>query len=74
MVARLVDRGIGAEFRFPQGHPAEALREALDDTSSDLMILGAKGHGLFDRVFIGSLALHAVVAEPYSVLVLRMPQ
>lgn len=74
MVSRLAAKGVGAEFRFAQGHPAEALREAMDETSSDLMILGARGHGLLERVFIGSLALHAVVAEPYSVLVLRMPQ
>lgn len=74
LVARLVERGIGAEFRFAEGHPADALREAMDESSSDLMILGAKGHGLFDRIFIGSLALHAVVAEPYSVLVLRMSE
>ncbi len=74
MTARLAAKGIGAEFRFAQGHPAEALREAMRETSSDLMILGARGHGLMERVFIGSLALHIVVAEPYSVLVLRMPQ
>ncbi len=73
-VTRLAAKGISANFRFVQGHPAAALRETMTDTDSELMILGARGHGLLDRVFIGSLALHAVVAESYSVLVLRMPQ
>ena len=74
MATRLAAKGIGAEFRFAEGHPADALRKTMDETNSDLLILGARGHGLMERVFIGSLALHTVVAEPYSVLVLRMPR
>lgn len=72
MVARLEKTERTAEFRLVDGFPIEALRKVMEDTGADLLILGAKGHGLVSRVFIGSLALHMVVAEPYSLLVLRM--
>ncbi len=74
MVGRLKARGIEAEFKLVEGHAAETVRDTMSETGSDLLILGAQGHGLIERIFIGSLALHQVVAEPYSVLVLRMPE
>ncbi|RYG24781.1 hypothetical protein EON82_09540 [bacterium] len=74
MVERLQATGRTAEFRLIEGFPAEAIAKAMTDTDADLLILGARGHGLIERVFIGSLALHAVVAEPYSVLVIRIPE
>jgi nucleotide-binding universal stress UspA family protein len=72
MVERLGARGIFSEYRLVEGAPEEALRHAMAESESDLLILGARGHGLFERVMIGSLALHVVVAEAYSTLVLRL--
>ena len=74
MVDRLRVTGRTAEFRLVEGAPFDGLRRVMEDTGAELLILGARGHGLIERVFIGSLALHAVVAGPYSVLVLRMPE
>jgi len=74
MVGRLKARGIEAEFRMVEGHATEIVRNAMNETSADLLILGSQGHGFIERVFIGSFALHQVVAEPYSVLVLRMSE
>lgn len=71
MVTRLASRGIDAEFRMTEGHPVEVVHRTMAETNADLLILGARGHGLIERVLIGSLALHQVVAESYSVLVLR---
>ncbi|RYG43009.1 hypothetical protein EON79_17815 [bacterium] len=73
LVARLAERGIQADFRLVPSAAETALRATMDETGSDLLILGARGHGLLERLLIGSLALHAVVAEPYSVLILRLP-
>ena len=73
MMQMLVAQGIQAEFKFEQCHPIEDFARAMEESRSDLLILGARGHGFLERVFIGSLALHVVVAEPYSVLVLRIP-
>lgn len=74
MVDRLQARGIEADYRLVEGLPEEALRSTMNATGSDLLILGARGHGLVERLLIGSLALHMVVAEPFSVLVLRIPE
>lgn len=68
------ERGCEAEYRLVEGHPVDVIRDAMEQTDSDLLILGARGHGLMKRVLIGSLALHMVVAEPFSVMVLRIPE
>jgi hypothetical protein len=41
------------------------------DTKSDLLVLGAQGHGFLARLRMGSKSFHQVVSERYSVLVLR---
>jgi nucleotide-binding universal stress UspA family protein len=46
---------------------------AMKDTGADLLILGAQGHGFLERLTLGSTSFHQVMAEPYSVLVLRAP-
>lgn len=49
----------------------EAIREAMEKTGAELLVMGAQGHGFVHRLFLGSTALHQTVAEPYSVLLLR---
>jgi nucleotide-binding universal stress UspA family protein len=51
--------------------PVDAIRNAMDTRTADLLIMGAQGHGFIHRLFIGSTSLHQVVAEPYPVLLLR---
>jgi nucleotide-binding universal stress UspA family protein len=48
-----------------------AIRLAMDEYQADLLIVGAHGHGFFERFFLGSVSFHQVANEPYSVLVLR---
>jgi nucleotide-binding universal stress UspA family protein len=74
MVDQVTATGRTGEFRLVEGFPIDAIRQTMGETQADLLILGARGHGLIERIFIGSLALHAVVAEPFSVLVVRLPQ
>lgn len=52
-------------------HPNDAIREAMDSTNADLLIVGAQGHGFLERVMLGSKSMHQVMNEPHSVLVLR---
>lgn len=54
-----------------QGSPSNAIREAMQDTHAQLLIVGSHGKGFIARTFIGSVSLHQVVAEPYPVLVIR---
>lgn len=49
----------------------EALARAMDTASADLLILGAKGHSVVERLALGSVSLHQALSAPYSVLVLR---
>ena len=63
-----------ADVQVRRGNTNEILRKAMDDTKADLMVVGAQGHGFMDRLVIGSVSLHQVVAENYHVLVLREDQ
>lgn len=74
MVDRLHRSGRRGEYRLVEGHPVDAIHRAMEETKADLLILGARGHGIVERLLIGSLALHCIVAEPYNVLVLRFPE
>jgi nucleotide-binding universal stress UspA family protein len=49
----------------------EAIERALDQASADLLILGAKGHSLLERLTLGSVSLHQAISGPSSVLILR---
>lgn len=71
---RFRQAGILAETRVVRGPAREAISAAMADTGSDLLILGARGHGLWERLTLGSTALHQVIAEPYSILIVREPE
>jgi nucleotide-binding universal stress UspA family protein len=54
-----------------RGFAIEEIAITMAQTKADLLIVGAQGHGFFDRVLLGSVSLHEVVSESYPVLVLR---
>ncbi len=68
---KLAPLGAKCESRIVDGHPNEAIKQVMEETKADLLIIGAQGHGFFERLTIGSKSFHQVVSEPYSVLVLR---
>lgn len=49
----------------------ESIDRALDQASADLLILGAKGHSILERLTLGSVSLHQALQGPASVLILR---
>lgn len=49
----------------------EAIAEQMKADNADLLILGARGHGLFERLALGSVALKESLTLPQSVLVVR---
>lgn len=51
----------------------EGISQVMAQEGADLLILGAQGHGFFDRLTLGSTSFHQVAVEPYPVLVLRIP-
>lgn len=60
MQSRVVDKPI-----------TEAIAEAMAETNADLLILGAHGHSIVERLVAGSVSLHHALSSPYSVLLLR---
>ena len=53
------------------GDPNTAIRQAVEETNADLLIVGARGHGLLDRLTMGSVSLNQALHCPSSVLILR---
>ncbi len=53
------------------GSISDAIETTLSVADADLLILGAKGHTLFERLTLGSVSFRAVTTCPKSVLVLR---
>jgi len=51
--------------------PLEAIPNAIRESGANLLILGAQGHGFFDRITFGSVSHQLVSTEPCSTLVLR---
>jgi len=49
----------------------DAIGKAMEETESDLLILGAQGHSLLKRLTLGSISFHQAMTAPYSVLLLR---
>lgn len=72
-VEKLTAAGYSATSTVKPGTPDIAIKEAMEMTEADLLVMGAQGHGFMHRLFIGSTSLHQVVAEPYAVLILRPP-
>ncbi|MCW5947705.1 MAG: universal stress protein [Fimbriimonadales bacterium] len=61
------------EIKIVDGHPNDVIHDVMISTGSELVIMGAQGHGFFHRLKFGSKSLHQVVSESYSVFILRVP-
>jgi len=53
--------------------PADsAITHVMEETAADLLILGAQGHTLLERLTLGSVSFHQAMTARCSVLVLRI--
>ncbi|GIV10083.1 MAG: hypothetical protein KatS3mg019_2174 [Fimbriimonadales bacterium] len=57
-----------------EGLPIPSLREAMRATNAPLLVLGAKGHSLIERLSLGSVSYHFAVSERVNLLILRAPE
>jgi hypothetical protein len=46
----------------------------MRETESQLLILGAKGHSLLERLSLGSVSYHFAIGEAVNLLILRAPE
>jgi nucleotide-binding universal stress UspA family protein len=70
-VGKLRDEGYRATCAVIDLEVNEALEKEMENSEADLLIMGAQGHGVMHRLLLGSSAIHQVVVEPYSVLIIR---
>jgi nucleotide-binding universal stress UspA family protein len=54
-----------------EGSPGRVIGDAMKERQADLLVIGAQGHGFLERSFVGSVAMHQVVSEPWNLLLLR---
>ncbi|MCX7800251.1 MAG: universal stress protein [Fimbriimonadales bacterium] len=70
--ARRLEASIGeTECRVETGRPSEVLRRVAVDACADLVVLGAKRHGVLERFLIGSVSYEVAGSAPCSVWVVR---
>jgi nucleotide-binding universal stress UspA family protein len=50
----------------------QAILIAMQEADADLLIVGAQGHSLLQRLTIGSTSFRQAMTEPYSVMILRL--
>jgi len=70
-VAHRAEKGITAEVHIAEGEVHGVIEAAMRDFSADLLIMGAHGHGFFERLFLGSVSLQQTLATHHPVLILR---
>jgi nucleotide-binding universal stress UspA family protein len=71
LVGVLAEHGYQAKSSVIKEPADDAIRVAMQGFRADLLIIGALGNGSSAGAKIGSIALHEITAEPYSVLMLR---
>ncbi|MCR9294983.1 MAG: universal stress protein [bacterium] len=54
-----------------EGHPGREIVTAAEENQIDLVVLGAEGHAVVERVFLGSVSDFVATHAPCSVLVVR---
>lgn len=63
--------GLTTHFEVKVGHPAETIVLYAEDHGIDHIVVGHRGHGLFERWLIGSVARQVIAYAPCAVTVVR---
>jgi len=63
--------GLSAHFEVMVGHPAESIVLYAEDQGIEHIVVGHRGHSLFERWLIGSVARQVIAYAPCSVTVVR---
>lgn len=63
--------GLTAHFEVKVGHPAESIVLYAEDHGIDHIVVGHRGHSLFERWLIGSVARRVIAYAPCAVTVVR---
>lgn len=63
--------GLTARFYVMVGHPAEGIVLYAEDHGIDHIVVGHRGHSLFERWLLGSVARQVIAYAPCTVTVVR---
>ena len=67
----LANYGFDAQAQLVVGHPAEQLVRYAEEHGVDHIVVGHRGHTLFERWLIGSIARQVVAYAPCAVTIVR---
>lgn len=71
MLQRAEKHGIAPRFSVLVGHPAEQIVRQAEEKDVDLILVGHRGKGLFERWLIGSVARVVIAYAHCAVMVVR---
>ncbi|WP_457575121.1 universal stress protein [Desulfolithobacter sp.] len=55
------------------GHPVREIIDTIQEGDFDVVVMGTHGHGLLDKILVGSVARGVVEKSPIPVLTVRLP-
>jgi len=70
---RLAQESFKTHFQVAVGHPAEQLVRYAEGHGIDHIVVGHRGHTMFERWLIGSVARQVIAYAPCAVTVVRRP-
>ncbi len=70
-IEKLAKLGYQMQSRVMHGEVDDCIDQTMENTQSQLLILGAQGHGFVERLTLGSVSFQQAAAGKHSVLVLR---
>jgi nucleotide-binding universal stress UspA family protein len=68
---RIAHEAVNAHFQIEVGHPAEQIVRYAEAHGVDHIVVGHRGHTLFERWLIGSVARHVIAYAHCGVSVVR---
>jgi nucleotide-binding universal stress UspA family protein len=71
MKQRAATQGVKAEFKIAVGHPAQQIIYSAEEGGFDLIVLGRRGKGFFERLLLGSVSKQVVHYAHCAVLIVR---
>lgn len=67
----LAKMGARAVLHLKRGHPGETILAAVNETSSDLVVIGSVGKSQISRMLSGSVSTFVVTHSPVATLVIK---
>lgn len=65
------NEGLNPRFDMVAGHPANQIVHRAEQDRVDLIVVGHRGKGFFERLLVGSVSKQVVTHAPCPVLVVR---